>query len=173
MGPSGCCVLLIGTEREISRVPGMGSVMERLERSGREPGRQPVQKLPGKRLRHLLRAQVVVVHLPFAFFCATAGTPAAAPSWPSSSVRAHACAVAGETGGGRVQAQRKQAWCRSPHRQPRLLSSELLHARPLRPSDFQRATPVRRVGAAVLPPPPPPRRLDRIFDSERATVNRQ
>ena len=127
----------------------MGSVMERLERGGREPGRQPVHKLPGKRLRNLLRAQVVVVRLPSAFFCAPAKSPAAAPSWPSSSARARARAraraVAGETGGDRVQAQRKQAWCRIPDRHCRLRRDELLHARPLRPSDFPRATPVRRV----------------------------
>ena len=123
----------------------MGSVMERLERGGREPGRQPVHKLPGKRLRNLLRAQVVVVRLPSAIFCESATTTAAAPSWPSSSARAQACAVAGETGGDRVQAQRKQAWCRIPDRHCRLRRDELLHARPLRPSDFPRATPVRRV----------------------------
>jgi fermentation-respiration switch protein FrsA (DUF1100 family) len=106
----------------------------------------------------MLRLQVVVVRFLPNFFCEPTGTTAAAVTWPSSSGRAHACAVADETGGDRVQAQRKQAWGRSLRWHLQLLSAGLRHVRhPLRPPDFH---PVRcgcvRYALPTSTPTPPP-----------------
>jgi hypothetical protein len=92
-----------------------------------------MEKLPGKPLRHLLRLQAVLVCLPSVIFREPGETAAAAaPSWPTSSAHASACAgvVADETSSDRVQAQRKQAWCRS-------LLGELLHGHSLSLSLFR------------------------------------
>lgn len=86
-------------------IPIVGGVVERLERGGREEGREAVEELPGQRLRHLLRRNHrVAAALPVEMDTATPATGLAA-----------ARRAGGEVGGHRLQAQRQQARRRRGH----------------------------------------------------------
>lgn len=104
---------------ERSRIPSVSGVMERFEGEGRETGRQPVEKLPGQRHRHLLRRQVAIL-LSVLF-----GDPVEMIAAPTSSTR-----VGGEMGGDRPQAQRQQTGMLRRRRRRRLLADHR-HLRPL------------------------------------------
>lgn len=84
----------------------MGGVVERLERGGREEGREAVEELPGQRLRHLLRRNHrVAAALPAVEMVAA----------PPATGLADARRAGGEVGGHRLQAQRQQARRRRGH----------------------------------------------------------